>query len=232
MFKLNNLETAYHAFDYKPTNFDSIADKIVDPICIDSYNNVFYTKDNGIVDLKSINAVIYNTKIPIEVGLNDLPIDESRKMDINIELDGYCPKVIAKTIELPCCVSEEATRITDSLKEQGYAMNRKYTGICENNHVEVEIGLYIAIGIGVLILIIALAMVYLKRKKNQENNKESVTNTNNPLYGMDYDDYYAETRMEETNPNYDAYYKDDYVTNITEDNELYAQDEKMTRNYV
>ena len=73
-------------------------------------------------------------------------------------------------------------------------------------------------------------MVHLKRENNQEENKESVTN--NPLYGMNYDDYYVETRMEETNPNYDAYYKDDYATNITDDNELYDQEEKMTSNYV
>ena len=122
-------------FNQRPPEYDSFADKIVNSICLNSYNNVVYLKDDEIVDLKRMNAVKDNTKFPIVEGLNDLPIDESRKMDINIELGGYCPcpKEIAKQIDLRCCDSEEAARITDSLREQGYSINKKYTGICENN---------------------------------------------------------------------------------------------------
>ena len=61
---------------------------------------------------------------------------------------------------------------------------------------------------------------------------ESVTN--NPLYGLDldYDDYYAETRIEETNPHYDAYYNDDNTTNITDYNEVeYGQEENGQSQY-
>ena len=75
-----------------------------------------------------------------------------------------------------------------------------------------------------MILAIALTIGCRKYKGNQMDGEECVTN--NPLYGMDYDNYYAETRLEETNPNYDAYYKDDYTSNITNDNELYGQEIK------
>ena len=48
------------------------------------------------------------------------------------------------------------------------------------------------------------------------------------MYGM-YEgqnyDYYTETRLEESNPNYDAYYTNDNITNITNDNEVYGEDE-------
>ena len=64
-----------------------------------------------------------------------------------------------------------------------------------------------------------------EKDKHKKENEETVTN--NPLYGMDYDDYYAETRMEETNPHYDAYYNDDYSSNITGVNELYGQVDKF-----
>ena len=37
--------------------------------------------------------------------------------------------------------------------------------------------------------------------------------------------YYMESRIEETNPDYDAYYKED-STNITDDNEIYGNEEK------
>ena len=43
--------------------------------------------------------------------------------------------------------------------------------------------------------------------------------------GQDYGYYDGETRMEESNPHYDAYYKNDDVTNITNDNEVYGEDE-------
>ena len=53
--------------------------------------------------------------------------------------------------------------------------------------------------------------------------------TINPMYGMgqteDYD-YYTETRIEETNPHYDAYYKDYNSTNITDYNDIYGKEEK------
>ena len=58
---------------------------------------------------------------------------------------------------------------------------------------------------------IVVIVVCVKYKRNQTKKSEEYV-TNNPMYGMDYDDYYAETNLEETNPHYDAYYKDDYYT--------------------
>ena len=76
-----------------------------------------------------------------------------------------------------------------------------------------------------LFLLIIIGIVVFVSKKETQQKESKVSVTNNPLYGMDYDDYYVETRMEESNPHYDAYYKDDFATNITADNELYGEED-------
>ena len=82
----------------------------------------------------------------------------------------------------------------------------------------------------VMTLVIALITTFLvwlkKNKKAKEiKGRESVIN---PMYGQsqaqDYG-YYMETRIEETNPHYDAYYKEE-TTNITDDNEDYGKETK------
>ena len=99
-----------------------------------------------------------------------------------------------------------------------------------DNTVMLIVGLVIGT---VLVLSIVVFFIFcLKKIRNRRESEESVY-TNNPLYGIDYDNYYAETKMEETNPHYDAYYRDDYYsTNITDNNELYGQDENMKSSYI
>ena len=73
-----------------------------------------------------------------------------------------------------------------------------------------------------VIIIIVSIVCYRKRKYAKDQRQESV---NNPMYGMsEYYGYDMESRIEETNPDYDAYYKDD--SNITDDNEMYGSNEK------
>ena len=130
-------------------------------------------------------------------------------------------------IVLPCCTKE----VGNNSRKQG---SLKYFGICEKTDNNLDFlesiqknKLFIIGGIGfvlfifIIIPILAFFVKEIERKEGWE--KETVTN--NPLYGLDYDEYYAETCLEETNPHYDAYYKDDCATKITENNEFYGQDD-------
>ena len=129
-------------------------------------------------------------------------------------------ELASKTIKLPCCKEENKIIGTNDIPEDSICENVLQGNFATN----ARIGWFISFGVGGLFIILAIAIIIkcIKYKRNQKNGEEFVTN--NPLYGIDYDDYYAETRMEETNPNYDAYYKDDYTSNITDDNELYGQE--------
>ena len=139
-------------------------------------------------------------------------------------------------IVLPCCTKE----VGNNSRKQG---SLKYFGICEKTDNNLDFlesiqknKLFIIGGIGfvlfifIIIPILAFFVKEIERKEGWE--KETVTN--NPLYGLDldYDDYYAETRIEETNPHYDTYYNDDNTTNLTDYNEVeYGQEEKGQSQY-
>ena len=87
------------------------------------------------------------------------------------------------------------------------------------------IPLAVVIAVTLVVLLSFVSIGCYRRKKNSENHQRQES-VNNPMYGMSEDyGYYMESRIEETNPDYDAYYKED-STNITDDNEIYGNEEK------
>ena len=83
------------------------------------------------------------------------------------------------------------------------------------------IPLAVVIAVTLVVLLSFVSIGCYRRKKNSENHQRQES-VNNPMYGMSEDyGYYMESRIEETNPDYDA-----YSTNITDDNEIYGNEEK------
>ena len=223
-----NIET----FNYDPEI--SIRNHLIRSICISSSNMFVYKEDMfGLEKLFVKNED--STATEIKRGTNkNIVIGKSRTILLFFR---FCQKDYTRSqeIELQCCTQEMCDRkgneqnspvqsdyTVNGVKDQSKLMD---SPSLSDNTVMLIVGL--VIGTVLVLSIVAFFRFCLKKIRNQRESEESVY-TNNPLYGIDYDNYYAETKMEETNPHYDAYYKDDYyTTNITDNNELYGQDEKL-----
>ena len=80
----------------------------------------------------------------------------------------------------------------------------------------------------IILVAIVVSIVCFRKRKNENVRDQRQESINNPMYGMsEYYGYDKESRIEKTNPDYDAYYKEDYdSTNITDDNEMYGKEDK------
>ena len=207
--KENNDRKHDHKFNYEP--IDSIRNQVPDSICINSFNKIIYHKK--IIGVDTLEAVgdddddnDENNATFIKIGENDVSIPATKHIELRIK---YCSKEPTKILELSNICSKEIEN-THSRKEGDElgSTNMVILSSCS---------------LFLLLIIIGIVVFLAKKMTQQKESKASVTN--NPLYGIDYDDYYAETRMEESNPHYDAYYKDDYATNITDDNKMYGEED-------
>ena len=211
--KENNDEKHDHTFSYEP--IDSIRNQMPDSICISSFNKIIYHKK--IIGVDTLEAVgddddnvddnDENNATFIKIGENDVSIPATKHVELRIK---YCSKEPTKILELSSICSKEI--------EDMYSKKEGDELFGTNNIVIMS-----SCSLLLLIIIIGIVVFVSKKMNQQKESKASVTN--NPLYGIDYDDYYGETRMEESNPHYDAYYKDDFATNITDDNEFYGEED-------
>ena len=169
-------------------------------------------KQTGIIQCLKINAV------PTFDGKNESTLT----IGIDHCLDLY------KTLTIPICKSEETFQVSTSI-----STGKKSATMAKDDR---NISIYIisiagAVGATLFLFVCVTCLVnsHCKKSRNSNMDRKEESVTYNPMYGIDqaqdYGDYYMESRLEESNPNYDAYYKDCYTSNITNDNNLYGKGE-------